>query len=85
MFPRDRFPSRPFYHFSFFAGSGRGGGGVAGGVAGVQIDKSPGLRSMRQLLPCVTTDVEEEREVRGDQLDWSLYTALFLRDDEGKK
>ena len=48
---------------------------------------------MRQLLPCVTTEGEEEREEEREvrlghpeeQIDWRLYTSLFLRDDEGKK
>ena len=48
---------------------------------------------MRQLLPCVMTEGEEEREKEREvrmghleeTIDWRLYTSLFLRDDEGKK
>ena len=47
------------------------------------------MRSVRQLLPCVTRKEEREAEDRlgrlPEQVDWSLYTSLFLRDEEGKK
>ena len=51
-------------------------------------DKCPGVRSIRELLPCVpgTAGVQEEvKEKVSRSVEWNLYSSLLMKEDEGTR